>query len=476
MAYFGAIPLMLIPPAFLHRQRRFEVVYFLLSAVFWIGLAVWGASPGAPAEAWKALVFPGALGVAMVAGIGADRLLLTGRDPRSPLIWGSVLAALLAALVLLVIGTADTRGRIAAAVIVMLPFFVLRVRWIGVCCGVALAFLIFLDFREASRNVYQHPFGGPANWLAGCLPALQEAEAQALGDRVLALPASRESVLPANVGLAHRVKVAGGAHWPLTVEQRAWWSALAPWIGPSAQPPAANGEDGAAPFAPQLLNYLSARVIAGEGTPPWIDSATARERMRIRFLTTQGRVSLWKNESAHARVRWVPHWQAAADIDEALTTLVGPAFPGRIACVVDTSSAGFAGLVAQLPPGLPEAGAAPAPEARCGLVRESAEEVVVSVESTAPGLLVLSDSHAPGWRALVNGESAPILRVNGLFRGIFLPPGTHTVVFNYAPLSVTLGILISGGGLVLVLAWLLFHGWRGAMAFYSRSRSVSVAL
>jgi len=209
LLYFGAIPLVLLPPALLHRSRRFEVIYFLVASVLWIGLAVWGAVPGASSEGWKLCVYPGALGIAILVGIGADRLLLTGRDPRSPLIWGSVVIALVAALLLLLIGTAESRGRIAMAVVVLLPFFVLRLRWVGAACGVALAFLIFVDFREASRNVYQHPFTGPANWLSGCQAALQEAETHTLGDRMLALPASRESILPANLGMAQRVKVAG---------------------------------------------------------------------------------------------------------------------------------------------------------------------------------------------------------------------------------------------------------------------------
>lgn len=457
MLYSGAIPLMLIPAALLYRQRRFEVLYFLASALIWIGIAVWGSDASQATDPWKVLVYPGTFAVALLTGFGADRLLLTGRDPRSPLIWGSVLLSLLFAAALLVIGTADTRGRIALAVLALLPFFVLRVRWIGMVCGACLAFLLFVDLREASTNVYQHPYAGDAQWLNDFLQAVREAEAQALGERILTLPASRESVLPANIGFLHPVENAGGAYWPLSQEQARWWSRLTPYLSVSAVSAEPDMDD---PFYPQLLNYMGVRVVLGERNLPWMDREETRERLRLRFLRTLGRLSLWKNESAYGRLRWVPQWESVPDLDGAIERLVDPGFSGRVACVVTADGRAHDALASRLPSGVADSTDAAATDAQCAMVRETPEEIEISADTTAAGILMLADTFAPGWHVYVDGVREPILKVNGMFRGVFLPPGKHSVTFTYAPLSVTLGLLITGLSLLACLGWAAFTASR----------------
>ncbi len=84
------------------------------------------------------------------------------------------------------------------------------------------------------------------------------------------------------------------------------------------------------------------------------------------------------------------------------------------------------------------------------------ERVVVEAESQTPGLLVLSDSYHPGWRATRDGEALRILRANGLYRAVRLPAGRHRVVFEYVPVSLRIGTgvsLASLGVLLGVVFW-----------------------
>jgi hypothetical protein len=69
--------------------------------------------------------------------------------------------------------------------------------------------------------------------------------------------------------------------------------------------------------------------------------------------------------------------------------------------------------------------------------------VQIQVEQTRPGVLVLTDTYYPGWKARVNGKPAPVLPMYGVFRGVQLSEGKHTVEFYYAPESVQLGLVIS---------------------------------
>ena len=86
------------------------------------------------------------------------------------------------------------------------------------------------------------------------------------------------------------------------------------------------------------------------------------------------------------------------------------------------------------------------------IVRRTPTQVVVAVQATSPALLVVTDTHYPGWRARVGDAPAPLLRVNFAFRGVVVPPGPHKVTFDYAPASVTWGAALSGVGLVLAAA------------------------
>lgn len=96
--------------------------------------------------------------------------------------------------------------------------------------------------------------------------------------------------------------------------------------------------------------------------------------------------------------------------------------------------------------------AAPAPIEEASIVRYEPERVTVEASASGPALLVLTDTHHPGWRATVDGKAAKILRANGLFRAVVLSGGLQEVVFEYVPRSVWWGAAISSASLLGILA------------------------
>jgi hypothetical protein len=88
------------------------------------------------------------------------------------------------------------------------------------------------------------------------------------------------------------------------------------------------------------------------------------------------------------------------------------------------------------------------------LIAEQSGELCVHV--TAPGrqLLVIADSFDPSWSVFVDGQSAPIERVNGDFLGCRIEAGTHEVHFVFRPASIYYGriLSLSGLGIALLLA------------------------
>jgi len=75
----------------------------------------------------------------------------------------------------------------------------------------------------------------------------------------------------------------------------------------------------------------------------------------------------------------------------------------------------------------------------------------IRVRVAGPGRLVLSEVAYRGWETRVDGASAAVETVNGILRSVLLGPGTHTVVFDFRPPSVFLGMALSGLSLILLL-------------------------
>ena len=126
--------------------------------------------------------------------------------------------------------------------------------------------------------------------------------------------------------------------------------------------------------------------------------------------------------------------------DEALGAVFEPDFDPMREAVVEEE---IAGLPHEPPEGM---------QATATIVQYEPERVVVSTEQSRQGLLVLSDSHAPGWHATVDGKPARIYRANAVYRGVLLPAGKHEVVFTYRPASWILGLWAAGVTLVVCLA------------------------
>lgn len=81
--------------------------------------------------------------------------------------------------------------------------------------------------------------------------------------------------------------------------------------------------------------------------------------------------------------------------------------------------------------------------ARARVVEHTPNRVVVEAETPRAAMLVLADAYYPGWRARIDDGAAEIFPVYTIWRGVVLPEGRHTVVFEFRPLSVRVGLALS---------------------------------
>ncbi len=71
------------------------------------------------------------------------------------------------------------------------------------------------------------------------------------------------------------------------------------------------------------------------------------------------------------------------------------------------------------------------------VLRAAPERIEVEVAGDGPQLLVVARSWLPGWRALVDGRPAAVLRANLAGLGVAVPPGGHRVELVYSPWTVS---------------------------------------
>jgi hypothetical protein len=105
-----------------------------------------------------------------------------------------------------------------------------------------------------------------------------------------------------------------------------------------------------------------------------------------------------------------------------------------------------------LPELFPNALRGPFDPAEGRVVRHERGNVTVRTNAAGPRLLVLTDVYYPGWRARVDGAEAHIYPTNLAFRGVLLPPGSHTVEFSYEPESASRGMALAAVSLLALLA------------------------
>jgi hypothetical protein len=162
-------------------------------------------------------------------------------------------------------------------------------------------------------------------------------------------------------------------------------------------------------------------------------------REAFRLVDSQG-FKLWENHTV-ARRSWLSFSTIESPNDSvSLQQLENPSFnPTR---VIIAQADGAMSLKAPVDS-----------SSKTLLVTNDPEKIVLNSSSKSPAYLVLSDTYYPGWEATVDGKDVPIYRANYAMRAVFLEPGTHTVTYEFRPLSFRIGLWIS----LLTLAGVCFY-------------------
>ena len=170
----------------------------------------------------------------------------------------------------------------------------------------------------------------------------------------------------------------------------------------------------------------------------------ARKKAKYQQVYRDGQIRIYENASVMPRAFLVGQAIVVNDGQTALARLQNSEVDVRQTAVLERP------LPAEVV--LPTAGSAGgASVGSASIASYENESVVIRTSSPRESILVLSDAYFPGWTARVDGQAAPILRANYLFRAVIVPGGAHSVTFTYEPVSVALGATLTLLGALVVL-------------------------
>ncbi len=450
MGYAGVVPLLFIVPALLHRDARRPAIFFLLLMLAAGYFSVVGDGIMTLRLPWHAWAYPAAFALALLAGLGLDRLLRPHDRFNLAAVSVPAILVIVVAGVVLAFSAGLVRGYTLAAVAAVIFVVIFRRRWAAVLAGMAVIALLFMDLTLANGNHFRHPWTDAPAVYGTYDEQLSTAGAEALGGRIAISAAPLDFSLPANTGMLRSRRMAGGAFLGLTHAQADWWRALS---GPDAVSDAAAG-----PMLlpnmprPALLDFMAVRAILTTNDGPTPRPGTNGRTSGLRQIRPAS--GLWRNDNAMPRAYWVPAVRTVDGVQEAAEALSEEGFARDTYCVVDRFTPGLVklgGEILALVPGPESTVAHSRADGACSIEDVSPEELVVDVNVPAAGMIVVADSFDSGWRAYVDDEPRVIVRANGIYRGVHVDAGKHRVRMVYEPRPFYLGAGLSVTTIVVLL-------------------------
>ena len=121
----------------------------------------------------------------------------------------------------------------------------------------------------------------------------------------------------------------------------------------------------------------------------------------------------------------------------------------------------IAGDVALLAPGTPELAAVAGRAGACTLTSYSPRQLRARCQATREALAVFVEQYDPGWHATVDGRPAEIVRANFVMRAVRLAPGEHEIALDYRAPGLALGLAITLLTLAALLGLVVVRRTRG---------------
>ena len=176
------------------------------------------------------------------------------------------------------------------------------------------------------------------------------------------------------------------------------------------------------------------QAIGFQGAPGFLDAANVRYIVAMAPLADpafrevhRGSALIYENTRALPRAYLVPSVRPVAE-EGTIAAMQSGWDPRQTAFVLDTARI-------RLPQGQLQGGAQ--------VTEYTPDRITVRTRANRDAFLVLADNYYPGWEARIDGREAAVYRANHTFRGVVVPAGEHTVVFEFVPRDLFTGLYVS---------------------------------
>ncbi len=208
--------------------------------------------------------------------------------------------------------------------------------------------------------------------------------------------------------------------------------------------------------AMRLVSWLAGGIVSFDVpfTPPQLSALASLGANLEQVGGGDSGPVFYRNLSAVPRARLLTHWEKVSSLPE--KDALQPFLDGVQDGEIDVFGTVF---LAEEPSPMPRntTETLPSPVFQ----KDGLGEVVLTVNSPVPALLLLSDMMVPGWTAEVDGKSVPLLTADLVLRAVAVEAGECTVRFTYNDPGVRRGLTLSIAGGILTLVMLLLPSiWR----------------
>lgn len=150
---------------------------------------------------------------------------------------------------------------------------------------------------------------------------------------------------------------------------------------------------------------------------------------RIELAYSNEQVNVYRNNESLPRAFFLSNYKVISDEQQALEFLKSEDFNPKNIVVLDEEPLGFKHRFDNA-----------RNNATVEIREYSPTKVVLNITAPSSGVLVLSDTFYPGWKAFVDWEETKILKANFVLRAVIIHKGEHLVKFVYDPAPFNYGL------------------------------------